>query len=185
MNHDILLTNGAISLRPYTMADVQDLYEAASESIPEMTPWMPWCHSDYDIEESRSWVVSRPQAWKDGTDYCFAIVDAGDGSFLGACGLNGFSSANKHANLGYWVRTSRTRQGIATAATLLLAGWGFRKMQLDRIEIVVAVDNQPSQRVATKVGATREGVLRNRLTLAEDKISDAVMFSLIPQDLGL
>jgi RimJ/RimL family protein N-acetyltransferase len=51
---------------------------------------------------------------------------------------------------------------------------------LNRIEILVAVDNLASQRVAAKVGAVREGILRNRLLL-HGKIHDAVMFSLIPK----
>jgi len=35
---------------------------------------------------------------------------------------------------------------------------------------------------AEKAGATREGILRNRLVV-RDKVYDAVMFSLIPGDL--
>jgi RimJ/RimL family protein N-acetyltransferase len=49
---------------------------------------------------------------------------------------------------------------------------------------VIDVDNQASQRVAQKAGATREGILRNRL-ISHTGIRDAVMFSLVPSDLGL
>jgi RimJ/RimL family protein N-acetyltransferase len=65
------------------------------------------------------------------------------------------------------------------AAALLLGDFGFKELKLNRIEILVAVDNLASQRVAAKVGAVREGVLRNRLLL-HGKIHDAVIFSLIP-----
>ena len=51
-------------------------------------------------------------------------------------------------------------------------------------EIVASVDNAPSQRVAEKVGATREGLQRNRLVNG-DRIDDGIMFSLIPADLGI
>jgi ribosomal-protein-serine acetyltransferase len=47
---------------------------------------------------------------------------------------------------------------------------------------VAAVGNVHSQRVAEKIGATREGILRNRLTLGGKQV-DAVMYSLIPEDL--
>jgi RimJ/RimL family protein N-acetyltransferase len=53
-----------------------------------------------------------------------------------------------------------------------------------RAEIVVAVGNTASLRAAEKSGARREGVLRNRITVGE-KIFDAVMFSLTPQDFGI
>ena len=46
------------------------------------------------------------------------------------------------------------------------------------------MNNAPSQRVAEKVGAIREGIQRNRL-VTDDRIDDAVMFSLIPADLGI
>ena len=53
---------------------------------------------------------------------------------------------------------------------------------MKRIEIVAAVGNRRSQRVAEKVGAAREGILRNRLKIGE-VWHDAVMFSLVPDDL--
>jgi len=94
--------------------------------------------------------------------------------------LNNINPENrKRVNLGYWVRTDRTGQGVAVAATRLLAKWGFGVLKLNRIEIVVAVDNARSLRVAEKAGAKKEGVLRNRLDL-HGRPHDAVMFSLIP-----
>ena len=56
------------------------------------------------------------------------------------------------------------------APTIMLAG------HID--EIVIAVGNRRSQRVAEKVGALREGVLRSRLVLPSGP-SDAVMYSLV------
>ena len=176
------LTDSFILIRPYTKADIERLFEAAHESVAEISPWMEWCHPGYSIVESREWVGKQDGAWEKGTDYNFTIVDPRDGRYLGGCGLNGLNHGNKLANLGYWVRTSRTKQGVASAATRLLAGFGFKELGLRRIEIVVAVENKASQRVADKAGATREGVLRNRL-FYYDKPHDVVMFSLIPSDI--
>ncbi len=69
----------------------------------------------------------------------------------------------------------------ATRAVRLLARFGFEELGLGRIEIVAAVGNKASQRVAEKAGAHREGVLRRRLCL-HDEYHDAVMYSLIPDD---
>jgi RimJ/RimL family protein N-acetyltransferase len=86
------------------------------------------------------------------------------------------------ANLGYWVRTSAAGRGVATNATRAAARFGFEQLGLRRIEIVAAVDNIPSQRVAEKAGAVREGILRQRL-LIRGKSMDAVLFSLVREDL--
>ena len=179
MNRNVILTDGIIILRPYVENDVDSLFEAARESIPQMTPWMPWCHRDYSIQESRDWISSCTEKWKQDGEYNFAITNAETGRYLGGCGLNGIHSEPDIANLGYWVRTSATRKGVATATTLLLADFGINELKLKRIEIVVDVDNIASQRVAEKSGATREGILRNRVT-QYGKPTDAVMYSLIP-----
>ena len=182
MDRNISLTNGIITLRPYRDEDTDLLYEAARESIPEMTRWMPWCHPDYSVKDSRDWVSSCFEKWDQGSAYDFAITDTSTGRYLGGCGLSDFHQDHNIANLGYWVRTSETKKGVATSTTVLLADFGINELKLQRIEILVDVDNKASQRVAEKSGATREGILRNRLA-QHGKPTDAVMFSLIPQDL--
>ncbi|MFC2069614.1 GNAT family N-acetyltransferase [Chloroflexota bacterium] len=180
----IELTNGSVLLRPYRRSDTDLLHEAVRESVTEISPWMPWCHADYSAAEAGEWVKSRAEVWEKGTEYDFTIIDTLDGSFLGGCGLNHvnqFAQSPGIANLGYWVRTGKTKRGVATTATKLLAEFGFKELHLQRIELVIAIANKASQRVAEKAGATREGILSNRLLL-DGKISDAVLFSLIPQD---
>ncbi len=182
MQHEVQLNDGSsVIIRPYRREDAEPLYEAVRESIRELMPWMAWCHQGYSMEESRSWVETRPETWTQGLEYDFALIDATHGKLLGGCGLNGFNQANRFANLGYWVRSRRTRSGLATAATRYIAAFGFTELALTRIEIVVATGNMPSQRVAEKVGATQEGILRNRLVV-RDHVHDAVMFSLIPKE---
>jgi RimJ/RimL family protein N-acetyltransferase len=60
--------------------------------------------------------------------------------------------------------------------------FGFEALGFTRLEIVTAVGNRASQRVAKKAGATREGIERNRHVIG-DTVHDVVMFSLIPADL--
>ena len=71
---------------------------------------------------------------------------------------------------------------MATAAVRLAADFAFNELQLTRLEIVTGLNNTSSQRVAAKAGAQREGVLRRRL-LVHGKPEDAVLFSLVPEDL--
>jgi ribosomal-protein-serine acetyltransferase len=175
----IELTDGNILLRPYRVSDVDRLFHAVRESVKEMSVWLPFAHENYNVKESKDWIKKRPKEWKKGITYDFAIFDVQSGDLIGGCGLNEISERNSRANLGYWVRTSCTGRGVAVIATRLLAKWGFEVLKLKRIEIYVAVGNQRSLRVAEKVGAKREGILRNRINI-HDKMHDAVMHSLIP-----
>jgi len=178
---EVQLTNSFLTLRPYKPTDMAKMFSAVRESFHELSPWMPWCHDDYSIEDSKNWIELSAKNWNQENEYNFAITDSKDGSYLGGCGLNHINSIDRWANLGYWVRSSRVNHGIATSATLLLSQFGFRELEFNRIEIVVAVENKTSQRVAEKVGAKQEGIMRNRLLL-HDKLHDAVLFSLIPTD---
>jgi len=58
------LTDGVITLRPYRLSDIDSVYEAVCESIPELSVWMSWCHPDYSIEETRTWIESQPDKCK-------------------------------------------------------------------------------------------------------------------------
>ena len=165
------------------MKDADDLYHATRESVAEVSPWLQFAHKDYSLKEAKDFLKNRCKpCWKKDTEYNFKIFDPKDLSFVGMCGFNGIDNENHRANLGYWVRTSRSKQSVAPAATILLAKWGFQTLKLRRIEILVATGNRRSQRVAEKVGAHREGVLRNRIRIY-DTMHDAVMYSLLPQDI--
>ncbi len=174
-------TDGSIVIRQYRADDIDGLYESARESIHQIYPWMEWCHPQFSRQDSNAWVTSREKDWIEGVEYSFVIADAGSGSFLGSCGINGINKTHRFANLGYWVRSSATRKGAATAAALLLARFGFEQLKLNRIEIVISVGNGPSERVAEKAGATKEGILRRRLVVGKHT-HDATMYSLIRED---
>ena len=73
-------------------------------------------------------------------------------------------------------------RGIATGAARQVAATGFGELGLVRIEIATLPGNAASQRVAEKLGATREGEFRNRLVVRGEPV-DAVVFSLVPRDL--
>jgi ribosomal-protein-serine acetyltransferase len=176
-----MLTDGTITLRPITIDDADALYEAASSSIPEMHPWMPWCHPEYTRAESRSWITWQEEQWRNGIEYAFAIVESASGRYLGGVGINQISRMHRFANLGYWVRSDATGRGIATRATALTALYGFTELGLNRIEILASIENLASQRVAERSGAQREGVLRRRLWL-HGRAHDAVMYSLVREE---
>jgi ribosomal-protein-serine acetyltransferase len=177
------LIEGPILIRTLRQEDAGRLYEAARESIAAVSVWLPWCHENYSIEETREFIASRELASAGDEWYSFGIFERDAGRFLGGVGINFINRVHQMANLGYWVRTGAIGRGVATSATRAAARFGFEQLGLQRIEIVAAVDNIPSQRVAEKSGAVREGILRKRLLIRGESM-DAVLFSLVPEDLN-
>ncbi len=168
-------------MRRYRLEDESLLFEAARESIREVYPFLPWCHPEYSIEDSRTWLMSIEPGWNDNQSWSFAILAREDGRFLGGAGLN---SIDEHpvANLGYWIRSSETGRGFATEVSKGLARFGFDCLGLRRIEIAMSTQNDPSRKVAEKTGAILEGRLRNRLHL-HGRDHDAWLYSLTPNDM--
>lgn len=164
-----------IQLRRYQPQDVDAVYEAVIESQAELSVWMPWCHADYSRSDSTGWVESRPGAWDRNEEWSYLIVDS-SGRLLGGCGIHRVDFANGVGELGYWVRSSATRRGVATEATRQACEWAFREQGLHRIEILASVENVPSQQVAEKAGFAREAILRERLVL-HGRRHDAVLYS--------
>ncbi len=173
----------AVRIRRYRPNDAPALFDAVRESLDDLCAFLTWCRPDYRLEESRDFIAKSDSAWEKGEEYNFAIVDATGETLLGGVGLNRIDRVHNFANLGYWVRRSSARRGVATSATRLIAKFGLMEIGFNRLEILVAEHNPASQRVAVKAGAKFEGILRNRLVLA-GRPHSAFAYSLIAADLA-
>jgi len=133
MQQENTFTDGNILIRPFSAEDINPLYEAVRESINEVSPWLPWCHPDYKLEETTEFIMSRDEVWKKDTDYGFAVFDAKTGKLLGGVGLSQVNRTHGMANLGYWVRTSCAGRGVASSAARLAARFALEELKLHRI----------------------------------------------------
>jgi ribosomal-protein-serine acetyltransferase len=169
------------SIRPYQLEDVAEVYAASHESREHVGKWMEWMTPDYSRKDAQTWVEHAVSAWESGSEYEHVIVDANNQGIVGCCGLNCLNRKDLVCNLGYWVRASRLGEGAAKQAALLLRDFGFRTLGFNRLEIVVAVGNSHSQRVAESVGARYEGIQRMRLKVG-DVVHDAHMYAFINEE---
>lgn len=111
--------DGNIILKAYEKSFAPLLFEAALESgaSAEFRRWMPWCHENYTIGETHSFIEKTTETWRNsediwrkGMEFGYAIFDAASGTFLGGTGLNQPNETHKFYNLGYWVRTGAQKQ---------------------------------------------------------------------------
>lgn len=180
-SNDFVLSDGQIGLRQFTGEDVTALFNSIRESLAQLSAWMVWAHPRYSIEDTQAFVLKCGSGWEKGEQYSFAIIDVHDGQFLGSVGLSSVNRAHGFANLGYWVRTRKTRHGVATSATRMAARFSFESLALNRVELLVPTANLASQRVAEKAGAKQEGLLRKRLQL-NGVAHDAFVYSFVQED---
>lgn len=178
----IELSDARLRLRAWQERDVEQLVDAVHESVDGVGRWLPWCHADYGRDEAMDWIARCRAGWEAGNHFAFPLFDVDSGRLLGSAGLSQLDALHRRANLGYWVRQARQRQGIGAAGARLVARFGFERLGLARIEIVVLPENQPSRAVAEKTGALCEAIARNRLWI-HDHAHDAAVYGLIARDL--
>ena len=173
-----------ILIEKISLERIADLHEALIESSKEWFAEEMIPKPDMSFEELEIATKDLLNYWENDAFYMFFVLDEMTKQVVGFAFLNHVSRQYQMANLGYAVRTSRTGNGIATEAAKLVARFGFEQLGFQRLEIVVHKDNLGSQKVAQKIGAVREGLLRNRL-LIHGAPEDAYMHSLIPSDFGI
>jgi ribosomal-protein-serine acetyltransferase len=171
----------AYIVRPLEPSDAQSFFAAVRASLPDLAYWMPWCNQDYSLESAKSWVGLTHQAWANRTEFPLGIFEAQSGNVVGGTGINHINHAYRIGNIGYWVSSPHVGRGVARFAGKQAALLGFGELGLTRLEIVALTHNVASQRVAQALGATREGLARNRLYF-QGKPHDAIVYSLVPSD---
>jgi RimJ/RimL family protein N-acetyltransferase len=128
-----------------------------------------------------TWIAAYEDGRKDGTREAFAIVHVGDGEFLGVAVAPQIDRAARTAELGYVVAPSARGRGVASEALRLMTEWAFDELGMERLELLISVENEASKRVAARCGYVREGVLRSHYVKGELR-EDTELWSRLPSD---
>ena len=83
--------------------------------------------------------------------------------------------------LGYLVAREHRGNGVATVLLRSMTAWALAE-GAQRITLHISAGNEPSMRVAERVGYVREGLLRST-HLKAGKRTDTAVWSLLPSDL--
>lgn len=107
----------------------------------------------------------------------FLLTDKESDTIIGRCGLHNWNIEHRRAEIGYVMEDEKyQRKGLMTEAINAIIDYGFKKMNLNRIEALVGIGNIPSLSLMKKYKFKKEGVLRQH-TIISDKFEDSVVFS--------
>lgn len=171
----------SVTVRAYRPEDVDRMFVAAKESVAELAPYETWCRPGYTRDEAAGYVDWCMDTWSRGEAYYFAVEDIATGEFLGSSGLSDLHVEHRRAGLGFWIRSTRTGRGFATEAAQIVGHLAFKNLDLERLELEIAVDNAASRRVADKLGCQFEGILHRRLVLPAGPTDTAMYCWLQPR----
>jgi RimJ/RimL family protein N-acetyltransferase len=171
------LSDGQITLRPWTEADVAALTAACQD--PEIPRWTV-VPSPYTERHAREFIRNADGDREAGTGLHLAIVDE-DGALLGAVGLASLDWDQCNGEIGYWIARTARQRSVGSRASRLRAIWALTVLGLERLELLAHPENEPSQRLARRAGFTREGLLR-KYRRRHGEREDLVIFSLLAEE---
>ncbi len=130
----------------------------------------------------------RKDALKFSNGYCkqkenkaFAIFRKEDDVLVGAITLKDIDKKLKSAGIGYSLHRKYRNKGYMTEAAKRVLQYGFKTLNLNRIEIRCAKGNKASKKVIKKLGAKKEGVLRDEC-LVNGKFHDHIVHSILRKE---
>jgi ribosomal-protein-serine acetyltransferase len=171
----VLLETERLLLRPFEEEDAEGVIAAGQD--PEILRWMPWAAAQTK-QTAIDWCTTHAHP-DPSRAMNFAIV--ADDRFAGSIGLGRTDWTDGRVEVGYWISPWARRKGYAVEATRGAAAYAFER-GMHRVELLAAVGNIASQRVAERAGFTRECVLREAMLTGTGR-SDAVLFSLLASEL--
>jgi RimJ/RimL family protein N-acetyltransferase len=133
-----------LRLRTLTPDDVDLVVEATSTEIAHAL-WGPRPPGPYTAQDAATALREWDPA---GHQISYGLIK--DGLLLGALGL--MHDRPGSAELAYWIRPERRRQGLALRGIEAITDWAHRDGGLPRVWVEINPDNLPSRRLAERAG---------------------------------
>jgi RimJ/RimL family protein N-acetyltransferase len=170
-------------IRCYDPRDAALTKDAIDSSLEHLRPWMPWAADEpVSLEEKTDLLRGFRSEFDAGENFAYGIFSVDESEQLGGTGLHPRVGPGG-LEIGYFIRASATRQGIATESSAALTRAGFEVCGADRIEIRIDPENVASLGVPQKLGFTEEATLRRRLPAREgEPLRDVTIFTLFRED---
>jgi len=130
-----------------------------------------------------AWVHDILNRKKDGTDLPFAVIHMKSGRAAGATRYLEMRPPHRSLEIGgTWYAPIFQHTGVNTECKYLLLKHAFENMRCIRVQFKTDVRNERSIHAIERLGAVREGVLRNHYILKDGTLRDSVYFSILDRD---
>jgi RimJ/RimL family protein N-acetyltransferase len=117
----------------------------------------------------------------DNTGLNFGII--ADNNLVGAVVIK-LDLKNKTGEIGYWIGKEHRRKGYAREAIMLMLSFAFGTLKFNRVQAKTLATNDPSIKLLSLLGFTKEGVRRQRI-YQKGKFIDDVIFSILSNEFGM
>ncbi len=173
----IVLQGKYVRLEPMTEAHVPGLAEiGVGQSF-----WDFMLYGNMSsVDDMRNWVLDILSRAQRGTDLPFAVIHLASGRVAGATRYLNILPKDRGLEIGgTWYGLEFQRTPVNTECKYLLLRHAFETLGCIRVQLKTDLRNERSQKAIERLGAVKEGVLRNHMVLPDGRIRHSVFYSII------
>lgn len=112
----------------------------------------------------------------------FQLVESSTQTVLGGCGFHNWRIDHRRAEIGYHLEKEEFKQrGFMKEAIAFVLNYGFKEINLHRIEALVSPKNVPSLKLVRHFGFQAEGLLKEHY-FTNDRFEDSLIFGLLQKN---
>jgi len=176
----VILEGRYVRLEPMTEAHVPALAEIGVGQ--DFWDFMVYGRMD-TVEDMRGWVKEILSRAEKGTDLPFVAIHIDSGRVAGATRYLNIMPNDKGLEVGgTWYGLDFQRTAVNTECKFLLLTHAFETLECIRVQIKTDSLNLRSQKAIERIGAVKEGVLRNHMILPNGRIRHSVYYSIIDSE---
>jgi len=178
----VVLQGKYVRLEPMTEAHVSALTEiGAGQPF-----WDFMVYGDMNTEEDmRGWVRDILSRAEKGTDLPLVVIHLASGRVAGATRYLNILPKDRGLEVGgTWYGLDFQRTPVNTECKYLLLKYAFETLGCIRVQLKTDLHNERSQKAIERIGAKKEGVLRNHMILPNGRVRDSVFFSILDTEWG-
>lgn len=169
-----VLAGHHVRLEPLASAHVDGLRVATDELLAAC-----WYTSVPAPAEVEAYVESALEMQAQGRALAFVVLDA-QGAVAGSTRFYDLDPATPRLQIGYtWYARRVQRTGLNTDAKRLLLAHAFETLGCAAVGFQTSWFNHASRTAIERLGAKRDGVIRNHLRHADGSLRDTVTYSII------
>ena len=176
----VILTGMHVRLEPMTEAHIPSLAEIGVGQ--DFWDFMLYGRM-VSLKDMRGWVMEILARSGDGTDLPFVAIHLESGKVAGATRYLNITPKDRGLEIGgTWYGVEFQRTVVNTECKYLLLKHAFENLNVIRVQFKTDLRNLRSQKAIERIGAVKEGVLRNQMILPDGKFRDSVYYSVLDSE---
>ena len=173
----VVLTGQHVRLEPMTEDHVPGLAEIGAGQ----TFWDFMVYGNIQtVDDMRGWVQDILGRAEQATDLPFVAIHLASGRIAGATRYLNIMPKDRGLEIGgTWYGLEFQRTPVNTECKYLLLRHAFETLGCIRVQLKTDLRNERSQKAIERIGAVKEGVLRNHMILPDGHIRHSVFYSIL------